>query len=126
MKSNTEKEIKVVIFEDYERWQELSREILESLGVVVVAIVDNMITATDDIIPQLETLGVQYVLLDANLKDAKRSNGADGKKLAKQIRQQAPLVKIIGFSSESQDYVDIKMGKAKLSKVTIRAAMNLE
>jgi len=113
---------KVVIIEDSKSWQEMTRRLLEDMGVSVVAIVDNMLQATEEIIPQLEALGVQFVLLDGNL-DPNESSGAEGRALAAQIREQAPSVKIVGFSGNTQDYIDIPLGKSKFSEEGLRKAV---
>ena len=117
-------EIRVVIIEDSTRWQEAAKIILEELGVTVVAIVADFLTATQDTIPKLEQLGVSYVLLDANLTEGE-NGGYEGEEMEEQIRKQAKAVKIIGFSMLDQAYADIEMGKPGLTKEALKRAMGI-
>ena len=123
MARNTAEDIRIVIFEDDPDWQEMSQMMLQMLGVTVVAVVDNVLSATQDIIPQLESWGVTHALLDGNF--SRRSDGSEGQLLAEQIRNQAPGVTIIGFSGGSQSYVDIPMGKTNMTEKALKTAFQI-
>lgn len=114
--------LRVVVIEDSLKWQERCLEVLGAMGATVVAVAENMLQATQEVIPKLEALGVQFVLLDGNLHPS-QSNGADGLALAAQIRKQAPSVRIIGFSSAPQQYVDIDLGKGNFNQANLTEAL---
>jgi CheY-like chemotaxis protein len=114
--------LKLVIIEDDENWPEIILEILEDLNVHPVAIVNNIVEATEKIIPQLESLGVQVVILDGNLSPG-RNDGQEGRTMAAQIREQAPSVRIVGLSAGDQDYLDTHLNKGNFELDDLRNAI---
>lgn len=104
---------KVVIIEDKQVNSRLLKILLEDFGCSVLLIIDNMITAREQI-PQLPNMGIDLVFLDGNLSSG-NTNGDDGRELAKLIKKEAPSIRTIGFSGNDQDYVDIQFGKLQIN-----------
>ena len=116
---------KVVIFEDSEVWQEMVRDAVESWGGAVVAIVDNMATALDEVIPQLAVWGVTHVFVDGRLSE---DGVADGKIITSAVKAVKASITTIGLSGGKQDYVDVEIGKLDYhqSEHKLKKALGLE
>lgn len=123
--SETDSQIKVAIFEDDKMWQEMARQEIESLGCMVVAMSGSMVEALDQIIPQLEAMGVSFVLVDGNMSED-AIGGHDGRVLAKRVKEAAPSVLTVGFSGSKQEYVDRQLGKADFSTENLKKAFGIE
>lgn len=113
---------KVVIIEDDAGWQEIAKDSLLKIGCNVVAIVGTMAEAIEQTIPQLEALGVAFVLVDGNLSYGE-TKGYEGQQLAAQIKEQAPSVTTVGFSALDQPYVDKKLGKNNVYRLDVLRAV---
>lgn len=123
--SEADGSIKVAIFEDDQMWREIAKGDIEGLGCVVVAMAGSMVEALNDIIPQLEAMGVNFVLVDGNLSED-AIGGNDGRVLASKVKEIAPSVLTVGFSGSKQEYVDRQLGKADYSTENLKKAFGIE
>ncbi len=105
----TQRGAKVAIFENNPDQQDQIILFLEEAGHEVVATAETVFAALA-LVPQLTGLGVQVATLDGNLSP-NATGGAEGLEILAAIKQQAPLVKVIGLSNGSIEGVDFDLGK---------------
>jgi hypothetical protein len=104
----------LAIFEDDDVTIKLVTFEVEKYGWQVAAIARSMLEAKN-IIPLLEQLRVVYALVDGNLTSGDYS-GREGQAIARKIKELAPTVTTVGFSSDSNQIgVDIPLGKRNFS-----------
>lgn len=118
-------QIKVAIFENDKMWREEAKAEIETLGCIVVAMAGSMAEALDQVIPQLEAMGVNFVLVDGNLSEHS-IEGRDGRILAQKIKEATQSVLTVGFSLSEQDYVDRQLGKHDFNAKNLKKAFGIE
>lgn len=98
----------VFVVEDEKFWQDGIKDLLSQGGhrvVLSATSLDEALEATNN----LSTLGVQVATIDGNLKGY--SGGRAGQAVIAAIREKAPEVKIIGFSSDPLPGTDFDLTK---------------
>lgn len=117
---NENQQINVAIVEDDPKKSESLKRHLEYIGCTVIVIVRNMTEVLEELIPLFEELVIHFIFLDNSLE---KNN--DGKEIAERIRGSNANVKLVGFSSTDQDYVDIPLGKTYLGLDPLREAVGI-
>lgn len=87
---------KVAIFEDHLSTIERMKKYIESSGHSVIAVASTLEEALL-LIRSLREKGVQVATIDGNLNS--KSSGNDGDKILRAIKESAPEIKTIGFST---------------------------
>ncbi len=106
---------KVLIVEDDPNLIEIISYTIEITGNQVAGVATSLEEAMD-FVPQLKAQNIRVVTLDQKLTDDPR-NPYDGQIILTAIRQDAPDVKIIGFSGQKFSGVDVFVKKPEIEKL---------
>lgn len=90
-------EAKIVIMNDHPAHVRATSAFLDAFGHTVVGITTTVAESLA-LVPRLEEIGTQVVLLDGNFTKGDIS-GTDGRIIAQAIRQNSPEVRIVGYSA---------------------------
>lgn len=103
----------VAIFEDNPSFLEEYRWYMKDGGHSVVGVATNMSEAVG-LVPRLDELGVEVVLLDGNLSPD-MDDGSEGRLLARGIKSRNPDIKIVGVSmAGTVEGADFNVSKTRM------------
>ena len=111
----------VYVVEDNSEWKRIVAKEMEKGGHTIVAQDEKRESALQTV-ESLVAMGVQVVVLDGNVTEGMH-DGSDGRLIAKAIKQAAPEVKIIGFSTAPVSGADLSLDKSSFEIMDLANAV---